>query len=126
MTTRWPIRHPARKYTWQNAKSCGDLSKAHMKNFKFLIILYFCISCLFQKTRASDDLNFPKDFWWGTSLAAHQSEGGNNNTWTRWESSPGNIKNNDKSGLADDHWNLFETDFDNLVKLNANTHRMSI
>jgi beta-glucosidase len=59
-------------------------------------------------------------------MASHQSEGGNHNSWTEWEDVPGHIKNGEKSGLADDHWNRFEEDFDNLVWLNANTHRFSV
>lgn len=74
----------------------------------------------------NSEIPFPPDFWWGTSMAAHQSEGGNHNSWTEWEDIPGHIKNGDKSGLADDHWNRFEEDFDNLVWLNANTQRFSI
>jgi len=71
-------------------------------------------------------MKLPDDFWWGTSLSAHQAEGGNNNSWTRWESLQGRIKNGEKSGDAANHWNLYEKDFDNLVWLNANTHRMSL
>src|ERR1035437_2763668 len=97
-----------------------------MKKFKVFVILAFSILVTSNQSNAIEDLVFPKDFWWGTSLAAHQSEGGNNNNWTRWENTAGKINNGDKSGLADDHWNLYETDFDNLVRLNANTHRMSI
>ena len=69
---------------------------------------------------------FPKDFWWGTSLAGHQAEGGLNDSWTRWEQTPGHIKNHEQSGKADDHWNRYDEDFENLRWLNANTHRMSI
>jgi beta-glucosidase len=69
---------------------------------------------------------FPEGFWWGTSLSAHQAEGGNNNSWTRWEGRPKVIKNSDRSTQAAQHWERFEEDFDNLVWLNANTHRLSI
>lgn len=69
---------------------------------------------------------FPRGFWWGTSLAAHQAEGGNHNSWTEWEEHPSHIKNNDKSGLACDHWNRYHEDFERLSWLNANTHRFSI
>jgi beta-glucosidase len=74
----------------------------------------------------SDDILLPEDFWLGTSLAAHQSEGGNHNSWTQWENLEGKIKNGDKSGLACDHWQRFEEDFENLSWLGVNTHRMSI
>lgn len=69
---------------------------------------------------------FPEKFWWGTSLSAHQAEGGNNNSWTRWESRPKAIKNQDTSARAAEHWKRFEEDFDNLVWLNANAHRLSL
>jgi beta-glucosidase len=72
------------------------------------------------------ELPFPDGFWWGTALSAYQAEGGNKNSWTRWEEQPGRIKNNERSGLAANHWELYEKDFDNLVWLNANTHRLSI
>lgn len=69
---------------------------------------------------------FPEGFWFGTSLAAHQAEGGNINSWTRWEDQPRRIKNNEKSGLACDHWNRYHEDFERLSWLNANTHRFSV
>jgi beta-glucosidase len=69
---------------------------------------------------------FPQEFWWGTSLSAHQAEGGNGNSWTRWEDKPNRIKKNEKSGMACDHWNRYHEDFERLNWLNANTHRLSI
>src|SRR6266576_2069982 len=74
----------------------------------------------------NNTIPFPDGFWWGTSLAAHQAEGGNHNSWTQWEDIPGKIKTGEKSGLASDHWNRFEEDFQSLVWLGANTHRFSI
>lgn len=80
----------------------------------------------FQSTFLVSQIVFPENFFWGTSLSSHQSEGGNTNSWTQWESEPGHIKNNDRSGLAAGHWNLYESDFDKLNWLNANAHRLSI
>jgi beta-glucosidase len=74
----------------------------------------------------TDEIKFPENFWWGTSLSAHQAEGGNINSWSRWEKTSGNIKDGHQSGLASDHWNKFSEDFEALIWLNANTHRMSI
>ncbi len=68
---------------------------------------------------------FPDGFWWGTSLSSHQAEGGNENSWTRWERA-GKIKSGEQSGSATDHWNLYEEDFKNLKWLNGNTHRFSV
>ncbi len=70
---------------------------------------------------------FPKNFKWGTATAAHQVEGGNtNNQWHIWEQTPGHIANNDKSSLACDWWNNAEADFDRMVEINQNAHRLSI
>lgn len=93
-------------------------------------------------------LNFPKNFYWGSSTSAHQIEGGNCNDWTEWEK-----KNADRlaeeaknkwqgrqvkqlpeilesknyiSGLACDHYNRHEEDFDLAQSLGHNAHRFSI
>ncbi len=66
---------------------------------------------------------FTKDFYWGASTSAHQVEGNNYNSWTVWEESKENIEN---SGIACDHYNRFEEDFDLAKKLNHNAHRFSI
>lgn len=60
---------------------------------------------------------FPKNFFWGSATSAYQVEGG--------------IENNDFSqyfpaGRACDHYNLYEKDFDLLLKLNQNAYRFSI
>ncbi len=71
--------------------------------------------------------NFPKDFRWGTATAAHQVEGNNNNNqWWEWEQTPGHILNSDKSGRACDWWNNAEADFDRMVELGLNAHRLSV
>lgn len=70
---------------------------------------------------------FPKGFKWGTATAAHQVEGNNtNNQWWAWEQTPGRIRNGDKSGLACDWWNHAEDDFDRMVDMGLNAHRLSI
>ncbi len=72
-------------------------------------------------------ITFPEDFLWGSSSSAHQVEGNNKkNQWWTFEQIPDNIKNNDKSGIACDHYNRFEEDFDLLKDLNHNAHRISI
>ncbi len=73
-----------------------------------------------------ESFDLPEGFWLGTSLSAHQAEGGNFNTWTRWEELPGKIKNRDQSGDACRHWELFEDDFELLRWIGANTHRLSL
>ena len=78
-------------------------------------------------TASADELRFPSGFLWGTATAAHQVEGGNDkNDWWDWEQTPGHIKNGDKSGLAVDHWNRYESDLDLARALNCNSYRFSI
>jgi beta-glucosidase len=72
-------------------------------------------------------LTFPKGFFWGAATAAHQVEGGNsNNDWWRWETNAGRIKNGDRSGLACDHFNRFQEDFQLLADIGHNAHRLSL
>jgi len=67
---------------------------------------------------------FPKDFVWGTATAAHQVEGNcTNNQWYRWEDMG---KTRDKSGVAGDHWNKYESDIQLMKQLNTNSYRFSI
>jgi beta-glucosidase len=72
-------------------------------------------------------MHFPRDFKWGAATAAHQVEGNNtNNQWWPWEMQPGRIENNDKSGLACNWWRDAESDFDRMVEMGLNTHRLSV
>lgn len=75
----------------------------------------------------NDRISFPPGFLWGTATAAHQVEGNNeNNDWWAFEQSPGAIWHDDRSGLACDWWRDAEADFDRMVELKHNTHRLSI
>lgn len=93
---------------------------------------------------------FPKRFFWGASVAAHQVEGGTHNQWSVWELENAKalaeqskyqanylpkwneIKSealdpaNYVSGRAVDHYQLYEKDFMALKKLNMNAFRFSI
>lgn len=64
-------------------------------------------------------LKFPKNFYWGTATSAYQVEGGIRNDW----SVRGGKYN---AGIACDHYNRFEEDFDLAKKMNNNAHRFSI
>lgn len=76
---------------------------------------------------SQDRISFPAGFLWGTATAAHQVEGNNdNNDWWAFEQVPGAIWHGDRSGLACDWWRDAEADFDRMVQLNHNTHRLSI
>jgi beta-glucosidase len=75
----------------------------------------------------NDRISFPPGFLWGTATAAHQVEGHNdNNDWWAFEQVPGAIWHGDRSGHACNWWRAAEADFDRMVELNHNTHRLSI
>src|SRR5215469_12944808 len=95
-------------------------------------------------------LAFPKRFFWGASTSAHQVEGGNHNQWSVWElenaralaqKAPYQKKYLPKwdeieaeavnpanyvSGMAVDHYHLYEQDFSYLKAMNMNAFRFSI
>lgn len=81
------------------------------------------------------EYRFPENFKWGSATSAHQIEGGNNNDWSEWESSPVRITQLKKegkdpsdfiSGKACDSYNRYEEDFNIAKDLNQNIHRISI
>ncbi|MFX1516712.1 MAG: glycoside hydrolase family 1 protein [Promethearchaeota archaeon] len=70
---------------------------------------------------------FPEGFLLGTATSAYQIEGHNfNNDWYKFEQNPNNITNGEKAGIATDHWNRFNEDFDLMENMNVNSYRMSI
>lgn len=93
---------------------------------------------------------FPKNFFWGASTAAHQVEGGNHNDWTVWELANAqelartahqrlghmnnwpDIKkqaedpNNYVAGKGIEHYERYKEDFDLAKKLNLNSFRFGI
>lgn len=72
-------------------------------------------------------LTFPEGFLWGTATSSHQVEGHNtNNQWAYWEQLPGRIWQAQRSGKACDWWDHAERDFDLMVKLHQNAHRLSV
>lgn len=93
-------------------------------------------------------LKFPKGFLWGSATSSHQVEGGTKNQWSQWEEENAERlaleaktkwqpwqqekfpemfeKENYISGLACDHYNRFEQDFDLAKELGHNAHRFSI
>ena len=93
-------------------------------------------------------LRFPDGFLWGAATAAHQVVGNNTNSWSVWEKENAKSlvhkarthwqpwqqkqfpemfeEDNYVSGVAADHYNLFEKDFDIAQSLGHNAHRFSI
>ena len=70
--------------------------------------------------------DFPPDFLWGSSTAAHQVEGGNtNNDWWQFEHTPATAAV-ESSGDGIDHWHRFDADFTLLAALGQNAHRFSL
>jgi beta-glucosidase len=75
---------------------------------------------------SSRAMNFPTDFLWGVSTAAHQVEGGNNNNqWSAWEAA-GRIRSGDICGQACDWWTNAERDFDLAQLMGLNALRLSV
>jgi beta-glucosidase len=70
-------------------------------------------------------LQFPVDFLWGVSTAAHQVEGNNDNQWSDWELA-GKIKSGDTCGIACDWWENAERDFDIARDLGMKALRLSL
>jgi len=64
-------------------------------------------------------LKFPKNFYWGTATSAYQVEGGIRNDWSE---AGGKFD----AGIACDHYNRYEEDFDLAKQMNNNAHRFSI
>jgi beta-glucosidase len=69
-------------------------------------------------------LIFPAHFFWGAATSSHQVEGNNrNNDWWRWEQAGGGAE---PSGIACNHYELYEKDFDLAASLGHSCHRFSI
>lgn len=81
------------------------------------------------RARVVSDIDFtafPPGFMWGVGSSSHQFEGNDvDSDWWQWELA-GNTKTGEVSGLAADHWNRYEEDFDRLVALNLDTYRFSL
>lgn len=70
-------------------------------------------------------LKFPEGFLWGTSTSAYQVEGNNKNSdWWQWEKK--HQPQSKHSGLACDHYNKYEQDFQLAQDLGHNSHRLSL
>lgn len=66
---------------------------------------------------------FPEGFYWGAATASYQVEGGIENTDWAKAARQGRVP---VCGLACDHYNRYEADFDLVKSLGHNAHRFSI
>jgi beta-glucosidase len=66
---------------------------------------------------------FPKDFYWGAATASYQVEGGIDNTDWAVAAKEGRVP---VCGLACDHFNRYESDFDIAKSLGHTAHRLSV
>ena len=69
------------------------------------------------------EMRFPEGFLWGASSASYQVEGGIDNTDWAKAAEEGRVP---KAGLACDHYNRYEADFDLAQNLGHNAHRFSL
>jgi beta-glucosidase len=68
----------------------------------------------------------PSTFWWGTSTAAYQIEGGNENTdWWRFENAAGSVAA-EPCGAACDSWNRWREDLDLVAGMGLDAYRFSV
>ena len=80
---------------------------------------------------STNEMSFSSTFIWGTATAAHQVEGNCINNWSEFEKGSKddgqpNIKDNQQSGLACDHWNLYPEDIKLIKELGVSHYRFSI
>jgi len=79
-----------------------------------------------------DSMHFGRDFLWGTATASHQVEGNClNNNWFQFESAVDEygkprILNNQKAGIACNHWYHYKEDIQLMKALSLNAYRFSI
>lgn len=75
----------------------------------------------------TNNVQFPKDFYWGTATAAHQIEGNNENTnWGEWEKNSSHIKDKSNAKIAVDGWNRYKEDIKLMKDLGINSYRFSL
>ena len=80
---------------------------------------------------STDKISFPQSFIWGTATAAHQVEGNCTNNWSEFEKGTKdggqpNIKDNQQSGIACDHWNRYPEDIKLIRELGVTHYRFSV
>jgi beta-glucosidase len=81
-----------------------------------------------------DQFKVPEGFLWGTASCEYQHSGAENcshNNWAAWEEKKiggkkTSIKNGQKSGPSNDHWNRYKDDIQLMKELGVNSYRFSL
>ena len=78
-----------------------------------------------------EKISFPSPFIWGTATASHQVEGHCINNWSEFElgskdDGQPNIKDDQHSGIACDHWNRYPEDIKLIKELGVSHYRFSV
>lgn len=92
-----------------------------MRASRWCLLLGVCAAC--PSSSKAPPIAFPPHFLWGVSTAAEQSEGGNTgNDWYAFEGM-GRVP---PVGLADDMYDLYDTDSANAQSIGANAFRLTL
>jgi beta-glucosidase len=80
----------------------------------------------------SSEIQFPRNFFWGTATAAYQIEGAwkeddkGESIWDRFTHTPGKIMNGDTGDVACDSYHRLHEDLALMRAMNLNSYRFSI
>jgi beta-glucosidase len=80
----------------------------------------------------SNEIRFPKNFFWGASTSSYQIEGAwkedgkGESIWDRFAHTPGKIKNSDTGDVACNSYHRWHEDIDLMRAMNLNSYRFSI
>eukprot|EP01089_Gocevia_fonbrunei_P019324 TRINITY_DN6812_c0_g1_i1.p1 TRINITY_DN6812_c0_g1~~TRINITY_DN6812_c0_g1_i1.p1 ORF type:complete len:498 (+),score=101.60 TRINITY_DN6812_c0_g1_i1:57-1550(+) len=91
-----------------------------------LYLLSLCISLVLVVSA------LPSDFKWGVATASYQIEGAYDqdgrglSIWDFYSHTPGKVANGDNGDVADNSYNLYETDITLMKELGVDTYRFSI
>ena len=105
--------------------------------FTLWLIYVIFLSAFYPETRwdwrkeEAKPMKFPDGFVWGVATSSHQVEGGCTKNWSSWENSTDEdnnprIHNDEKSGIACDHWNRYKDDIQLIKDLGVTSYRFSI
>jgi beta-glucosidase len=78
------------------------------------------------------EVQFPRNFYWGTATAAYQIEGAwkeddkGESIWDRFAHTPGKIKNGDTGDIGCDSYHRWRDDLSLMRAMNLNSYRFSI